>query len=36
LLPAASLNAAMLQGCADAGEGDLDNAAVISELRRRG
>lgn len=35
-LPAASLNAEILQACVAAGEAELDNAVVIAELRRRG
>ena len=35
-LALASLNVEILRGCLAAGEGELDNSAVIRELRRRG
>ncbi len=34
-LPLASVNAQVLEACLRAGEGDLDNSVVISEIRRR-
>ncbi|HKA41924.1 MAG TPA: NAD(P)-dependent oxidoreductase, partial [Burkholderiales bacterium] len=34
-LPLAETYTALVQGCVDHGEGDLDNSAVIKEIRRR-
>ena len=35
-LPLAEVYAALMAGCVAAGEGDLDNAAIIAEIARRG
>jgi 3-hydroxyisobutyrate dehydrogenase-like beta-hydroxyacid dehydrogenase len=34
-LPALELNKSLLEACVRAGERDLDNSAVIEEIRRR-
>ena len=34
-LPLGEVNVAVLEACVAAGEGDLDNSVVFSEVRRR-
>jgi 3-hydroxyisobutyrate dehydrogenase-like beta-hydroxyacid dehydrogenase len=34
ILPLASVYAVLMQGCIEHGEADLDNAAVIEQIRR--